>query len=183
MPVVFVLVAMAAADEAIPRLAQALASEGAMKRQDSLLYWLDSDYLQAAVALVAVLVFDLCQAASPGYGSWPVGAGGRGRRGRLAMAASATGLSEPLWNLLVRPQGDTSQFVAEKLPTNWPNFLPEVSHHIGWFVGLVIGATVLRAARTVRTGLAAVVVHGAGVVRWLFAFPRAAGSAHDAAAR
>ena len=32
-----------------------------MKRQDSPLYWLDSDYLQACTAVVAMLLFDLCE--------------------------------------------------------------------------------------------------------------------------
>jgi hypothetical protein len=147
-PLLFVLVIMGISEEGIPRLAHALQSEAAMKRQDSLLYWLDSDYLQAAVALAAVLLFDLVERRFAKL--WELllcGAIGAAACAAVQWLLSVTGLGEPLWNMLVRPQGDTSQFPAEKLVLNWPNFLPEVLAHIGWVLGLAIGTGVYFARR------------------------------------
>ncbi len=60
-PILVVLAAMGAADYIIPLINDRMQVEGAMKRQDSPLYWLDSDYLQACTAVVAMLLFDLVE--------------------------------------------------------------------------------------------------------------------------
>ena len=56
-----VLGAMGLTDFIIPFVNDRMQVEGAMKRQDSPLYWLDSDYLQAVVAVISMLLFDLVE--------------------------------------------------------------------------------------------------------------------------
>ncbi|HEY4310354.1 MAG TPA: hypothetical protein VGN12_12960 [Pirellulales bacterium] len=139
-PLLVVLAAMGLADYIIPLVNEKMLVEGAMKRQDSPLYWLDSDYLQACTAVVAMLLFDLFERRFAKAWELPIlGAIGAGIGFCGQWLLRVTGASESLWNLLVRPQGDTSQFNVEQLVTNWPNFLPSVSDHLGWAIGLVIG--------------------------------------------
>ncbi len=143
-----VLAAMGSADYIIPLINDKMQVEGAMKRQDSPLYWLDSDYLQACVAVVAMLLFDLFERRFAKLWELPIFAGiGAAVGFGLQWLLRTVGASDPLWNLLVRPQGDTGQFQVEQLVTNWPNFLPHASDHLGWAVGLAAGVAVYFARR------------------------------------
>ena len=127
-PMLVVLAAMGSADYIIPLINDKMQVEGAMKRQDSPLYWLDSDYLQACVAVVAMLLFDLFERrfARPGNCRSSPASAPRSASG-VQWLLRTVGVSDPLWNLLVRPQGETGQFKVEQLVTNWPNFLPHAS--------------------------------------------------------
>ena len=143
-PIVLVLVVLAIADEAMSYVNfRLLEIEGSNKRQDSPLYWLDSDYLQACVVVAAMLLFDLVERRFAKAWELVVLAGIGAALGlAVQWVLGAAGLGEPLWNLLVRPQGDVELFPAEKLVTNWPNFLPDLNAHVGWFVGLLVGVGV-----------------------------------------
>ncbi|HEY1603432.1 MAG TPA: hypothetical protein VGG64_27760 [Pirellulales bacterium] len=142
-PMLVVLGAMGLADFIIPIVNDKMQVEGAMKRQDSPLYWLDSDYLQAVVVVLSMLLFDLCQRRFGRF--WELGllgAIGAALGAGVQWLLNSAGLGDTLWNLLVRPQGDASLFPVEKLVTNWPNFLPVVSAHLGWAVGLAVGVAI-----------------------------------------
>lgn len=158
------------ADIAIPILSDKLDPlDGAMKRHESAIYWLDSDWLQISVMLVAILLYDLCERRLGrvwelvGFGLIGAGAGWL-----LQRLLGLVGLSGHLWNWLVRPQGVTSAFPAEDLITNWPSSLPAVSPYLGSIVGVLLGITIYFA----RRGRFA---HGSGLflsmaVGWLLGF-------------
>jgi len=139
-PLTVVLLAMGIADFVIPIINDKMQVEGAMKRQDSPLYWLDSDYLQACTAVLAMLLFDLVERRCSRIGELVLLGGiGAVLGAAVQWLLQVTGGAEPLWNLLVRPQGDTTLFPPEQLVTNWPNFLPAASAHLGWAIGLAMG--------------------------------------------
>jgi hypothetical protein len=147
-PILVVLAAMGVADVIIPLINDKMQVEGAMKRQDSPLYWLDSDYLQAFTAVVAMLLFDLFERRFARAWELPIlGAIGGAIGAGIQYLLRITGASEPLWNLLVRPQGDTTQFAVEQLVTNWPNFLESAAPYLGAGVGLAIGIAIYFARR------------------------------------
>jgi len=118
----------------------AAAGGGAMKRQESPLYWLDSDWLQAVAALLAMLVYDLVERRFSHAGELLLrGAAGAGAGAAIERLLHAAGLDTLLWQILVRPQGDPSLFPVEQLVTNWPNALPTASPFLGAIVGLLVG--------------------------------------------
>jgi len=118
----------------------AAAVGGAMKRQDSPLYWLDSDWLQAVAAVVAMLAYDLVDRRFARSGELLLlGVTGGACGAAIQAILHSAGLDERLWHLLVRPQGDPALFPVEQFVSNWPNALPSVSTHLGAIAGLVLG--------------------------------------------
>ncbi len=126
------------------------------KRHESLIYWFDTDWLEAFVAILALCCLDLWNR--------------RGAKaGRLALFAAAglaagwagqrllelAGLAAPLGRLLTVYQGDlaTLQSLPENaglsadaiqatLLTNWPGFLVQHPGHAGWIVGLIAACAI-----------------------------------------
>ena len=104
-----------------------------MKRQDSPLYWLDSDYLVACTAVVAMLVFDLFQRRfAKAWELALLGAigGADRRRSSMALAGRRAGRT------VVESAGPSAgghqrSFQVEQLVTNWPNFLPSCQRSRG----------------------------------------------------
>jgi hypothetical protein len=139
-PLVVACAAMSVPDLITRVFEDAAAVGGAMKRQDSPLYWLDSDWLQAVAALVAMLAYDLVERRFARSGELLLrGAAGAAAGAAIQSIFHAAGLDAFLWHLLVRPQGDPSLFPVEQFVTNWPNALPAASPHLGPIVGLLLG--------------------------------------------
>ncbi|MFO0947803.1 MAG: hypothetical protein U1D30_18090 [Planctomycetota bacterium] len=148
-PLSFLFVFWMLADIGLPILTDHLDKiDGAMKRHESALYWLDSDWVQVAVMLASMLLYDLLERRFGKF--WELLlllAAGAAVGWILQFLFSLVGFSGLLWDFLVRPQGDTSHFPVEQLITNWPNFLPRVHAHIGWGIGLIVGGTIYFARR------------------------------------
>jgi hypothetical protein len=120
-------------------------------RQKNSFYWLDSEWLEASVALLALCAFDL----------WDRRFAQAHRLLGFALAGAAvglvveriltwTGLMGPLLRVLVHYMADptvtnpaTGQpFGTENLMTNWPQLFFDAGHHLGWIFGLLAGAGV-----------------------------------------
>jgi hypothetical protein len=135
--------AMSLPDLVTGLFADATAVGGAMKRQESPLYWLDSDWLQAVAVIVAMTAYDLVERRFARSGELLLlGAAGTLAGAAIQLVLHAAGLDTVLWQILVRPQGDPSLFPIEQLVTNWPNALPAASPHIGAIAGLVVGVSI-----------------------------------------
>jgi len=116
------------------------AAGDAMRRQDSPLYWLDSDWLDAAGVALAMLGMQLAVRRGAGLPRLlACGALGAAAGALLQAILHAAGLEAPLWDLVVRPQGDPALFPREALVTNWPAGLAGIARHAGWIGGLVGG--------------------------------------------
>jgi hypothetical protein len=116
------------------------ATGDAMRRQDSPLYWLDSDWLDAAGVALAMLAMHVVVRRGAGLPRLVLRAALGAAGGALLQAIlHAAGLEGPLWSLLVRTQGDPAVFPPEALVTNWPNGLPAIARHLGWIAGLAAG--------------------------------------------
>lgn len=116
------------------------AAGDAMRRQDSPLYWLDSDWLDAAGVALAMLGMQLAVRRGAGLPRMlACGALGAAAGALLQAILHAAGLEAPLWDLVVRPQGDPALFPREALVTNWPAGLAGIARHAGWIGGLVGG--------------------------------------------
>ena len=119
-------------------------------RHESPLYWFDADWLQASMTLVAVACYDLWNRKGHKIHWLPIlAASGAGIGWAVQRMLEMAGLSQPLWDLLVRRQGDIAYLmqteglsrdaVMEKLVINWPQVFLFVPEHIGWIVGIVLG--------------------------------------------
>ena len=116
------------------------ASGDAMRRQDSPLYWLDSDWLDAVCVVLSMLVLHFVTRRGEGLPRLLLLAAIGAACGALIQTIlHAASLDGALWTLLVRPQGDTTAFPPEQLVTNWPNGLPAIAGFLGGLVGLVGG--------------------------------------------
>lgn len=109
-------------------------------RQRDPLYWLDSEWVEAAFALMALCAFDLWERRFSKIGKLVLfallGATiGLGVQQLLAV----TGTQTPLVKALVHPQGDVTKFAAEDLITNWPVLFSKLGAHLGWILGAVAG--------------------------------------------
>ena len=112
-------------------------------RQRDPLYWLDSEWLEAVLALIALCAFDLWdrrfskfrQLALFTLGGAVVGWG-------IQQLLAATGLQTAIVGALVHPQGDATKFAAEDLITNWPVIFAKLGAHLGWIFGAVVGIAI-----------------------------------------
>jgi hypothetical protein len=131
------------------RLFQAFGADRSDFRQRDPLYWLDSEWLEATLAILALCLFDLWDRR---FSKW---------RQLLAFATvgAAIGFSiqqllvvadcqDAVVGALVHPQGDLSvldpstglpKFTADDLLTNWPILFSRMGAHLGWLFGLVAG--------------------------------------------
>ncbi|MSU57910.1 MAG: hypothetical protein EXS35_06965 [Pedosphaera sp.] len=125
------------------RLFAAFGADRSDFRQRDPLYWLDSEWLEAALALLALCAFDLWDRRFSKLGQLVVftvigAAVGWGVQQLLA----ATGLQTAIVSALVHPQGDPTKFPAEDMITNWPVMFYKLSAHLGWLFGAVGGGTI-----------------------------------------
>ena len=116
-------------------------------RQKDPFYWLDSDWIEACTALLALCLFDLWIGALPSSTCWccwcAVVLVGWGVQELLVR----TGWMTPLLAALVHPQGDPSAinpvtklpFDPKDLVSNWPQVFFDLGRHLGWIFGLVAG--------------------------------------------
>jgi len=131
------------------RLFNAAGADHTWFRQRDPLYWLDSEWMEAALALTALCLFDLWDRrfGKLGHliGFTVVGVGvGFGLQQLLA----AAGWQNAVLGALVHPQGDVTlldpatgvpKFASEDMLTNWPILFGQHSAHLGWVFGAMAG--------------------------------------------
>ncbi len=120
-------------------------------RQKDPFYWLDSDWLEACLALLALCLFDLWDrrfakvhvlvlfAAFGALAGWLV-----------QLLLIRTGWIDPFLAALVHPQGDPNAinpatglpFAPGDMLTNWPQVFYDIARHLGWIFGMLAGATI-----------------------------------------
>ncbi|MBI4892005.1 MAG: hypothetical protein HY821_15370 [Acidobacteria bacterium] len=124
---------------------------GRMFRQRNPFYWLDSDWLEASLALAAVCLFDLWDRRFAKAGRLiGFGAGGAAAGFAVQHGLAAAGLLDSLLAAIVQVEGDlaainkaTGQpYRAEELITNWPQVFTDLGPHLGWVLGLAAGLAV-----------------------------------------
>ncbi len=144
-------------------------AEGAMRRQESSLYWFDADWLSALTVLLAAVVYDLVRRRFAGVLELGLATTlGAGLGWAAQQLIERAGLAPSLTGLLVRPQGDLENFPAEKLVTNWPNFFSTHPEHVGWLCGLALGLAVYLGRKHRPEGLIRLASYLSG--GWLLAF-------------
>jgi hypothetical protein len=120
-------------------------------RQNDPFYWLDTDWLQALLALMAICAFDLWNRRSRDTVLLPVFAAVGGLAGWLLQFVLTTiGLLAALLPWVVRVQGDLSinnpdtgqPFDPANMVTNWPDIFFTHSDYVGLIFGMAIGAVV-----------------------------------------
>lgn len=131
-------------------------ADSTWKRHESLIYWFDTDWLEALVAIVAVCCLDLWERrfAKGGrlaaFAAIGIAAGWLGQR-----LLELVGLAAPLGRLVTVYQGDMTtlqslpenaglsvEAIQSTLLTNWPGFLVHHPGHAGWILGLVLACIV-----------------------------------------
>jgi hypothetical protein len=112
----------------------------AAQRHESVLYWLDSDWLPVLVILCGILVFDLVDRRFT-HSLWlPVFAAvGTGLGWLASLALFRAGWSTAIGEMLVHYQGDATIFDQDRLVTNWPVLAIEYSRAMGAVLGLAGG--------------------------------------------
>jgi len=156
-PLAFVLVAWAILAFITQPLAQWLAGvimeqEGVIdrtwNRHRSPLYWMDSDWLQALTALMALGAYDLWNRRERNGLLLPLYAALGAMGGFLLLGVlQLVGLAGFFGRLLTRPLGDPNSPVVydglvpspEQFLTNWPQFFHDLPQHLGWGFGLLLG--------------------------------------------
>jgi hypothetical protein len=120
-------------------------------RQRSPFYWLDSEWLEATTALLALCLFDLWDRR---FRKFPMlllfGVGGALIGLAVQRFLTAAGWMGSLLSVLVHYQGDLTAvdpatnlpFDPRELIVNWPQVFFDLGHHLGWIFGLILGAGV-----------------------------------------
>ena len=131
------------------RLFAAFGADRSDFRQRDPLYWLDSEWLEAVLALMALCVFDLWDRRFSKLGQLVLCIlGGAAVGWGIQQLLAASGWQAAVVGALVHPQGDltwldpgtgTPKFSAEDMITNWPMIFFKLSAHLGWIVGAVGG--------------------------------------------
>jgi len=121
-------------------------------RQRDPLYWLDSEWLEAVLALAALCAFDLWDRRFSKIGHLvALVLGGAAMGWGIQQLLAATGLQSAVVSALVHPQGDLTllepgtgapKFSAEDMLTNWPTIFTQMSAHLGWIFGSLVGAVI-----------------------------------------
>ena len=131
------------------RLFSAFEADRSDFRQRDPLYWLDSEWLEAMLALMALCAFDLWDRRFSKFGHLVLFAvGGAAVGWGIQLLLAATGWQSAVLGALVHPQGDISlidpstgapRFSAEDMLTNWPLLFSKLPMHVGWMLGVVAG--------------------------------------------
>jgi hypothetical protein len=112
-------------------------------RQRDPFYWLDSEWVEASLALAALAAFELWDRRFEKVGLLALFSGAGALAGFLAQRMLATtGWLRLILSFLVRLQGDPAVFNPSDLITNWPQVFTDIGGHMGWIIGLVVGAGV-----------------------------------------
>lgn len=123
------------------RLFAAFGADRSDFRQRDPLYWLDSEWLEAVLALLALCAFDLWDRRFSKMGQLVVFMlGGAALGWGIQQLLAATGLQALLLGALVHPQGDTAKFPAEDMITNWPVLFTKLGPQLGGVLGAVAGS-------------------------------------------
>ena len=134
------------------RLFAAFGADRSDFRQRDPLYWLDSEWLEAVLALMALCAFDLWDrrfSKFPQLMLWLFGGAAVGWG--IQQLLAATGWQSAVVGALVHPQGDLTlvdpatgapKFLAEDMVTNWPVMFYKLSAHLGWIFGAVGGVAI-----------------------------------------
>ena len=126
-------------------------ADGTWFRQRNPFYWLDSEWLEASTALIALCLFDLWDRRFkkiPMLALFSVAGALTGFI--IQKLLIVTGLLGPLLNVLVQRQGDLAAidpvtnlpFNPDNLITNWPQVFFDLGNHLGWILGLIAGIAV-----------------------------------------
>ncbi len=134
------------------RLLAAFGADRTDFRQRDPLYWLDSEWLEAVLALVALCAFDLWDRRFSKFGQLVLFAlGGVAVGWGIQQLLAAAGWQNAVVGALVRPQGDLTlldpvtsapKFAADDMVTNWPILFSQLSAHLGWLFGAAIGSAI-----------------------------------------
>ena len=150
-------------------------------RQNDPFYWLDTDWVQAAVALVALCAFDLWDRRfAKAWILAALGAGGAAVGWALQFVLTKAGAVAALLPYIVRVQGDLSvtnpetgkPFDPANMVTNWPTIFVNHGAWAGPAIGLIVGAAIYFGKWGQWRSGASLLVHMA--VGWLvifFVFP------------
>jgi len=133
------------------RLFEAFGANRSEFRQRDPLYWLDSEWLEAALAVIALCFFELWERRFSKFGIlvlWVVGGAILGFA--IQRLLVALDWHSVIVQLLVHPQGDLTlidpatgapRFSREDMVTNWPIIFSQISGHLGWILGVIAGAS------------------------------------------
>ncbi|MCA9078095.1 MAG: hypothetical protein KDA93_23905 [Planctomycetaceae bacterium] len=120
-------------------------------RQNDPFYWLDTDWVQALFALVAICAFDLWDRRSRDIGLLPLYAVFGGAVGwGVQWVLGKIGLLTVVLPWFVRVQGDLTinnpdtglPFDPANMVTNWPTIFFAHSEYVGLFFGLTLGIAI-----------------------------------------
>jgi hypothetical protein len=131
------------------RLFSAAGTDHTWYRQRDPLYWLDSEWLEAVYAFVALCLFDLWDRRFSKFAHL-IGFGVAGAIVGFGLQhlLEAVGWQDAFVSAFVHPQGDVTlidpatgapRFAAEDMLTNWPAFFGQHSAHLGWVFGAMAG--------------------------------------------
>lgn len=134
------------------RLFAAFGADRTDFRQRDPLYWLDSEWLEAVLALLALCAFDLWDRRFGKFGYLVLLAlGGAAVGWGIQELLGVTGLQSAVVSALVHPQGDLTlldpatgapKFAAADMVTNWPILFSQFTAHLGWLFGVGIGIAI-----------------------------------------
>ena len=113
------------------------------RRHESVLYWLDSDWLSVFVILLGILAYDLVDRRFT-HSLWlPALAAVGGVVGYFAQLGLArVGIADTLRFLLVHVEGPATGSDQTQLLTNWPLLFAAGSDYIGAAIGIMLGTGV-----------------------------------------
>jgi len=134
------------------RLFQAFGADRSEFRQRDPLYWLDSEWLEAVIALTALCLFDLWDRRFSKFGHLLLFLlGGAAIGWGVQKLLVALDWQNAVLAALVHPQGDLTlinlatgapKFAPEDMITNWPVLFSKLGVHLGWIFGAVGGGAI-----------------------------------------
>jgi len=134
------------------RLFAAFGADRTDFRQRDPLYWLDSEWLEAGLALAALCAFDLWDRRFNKFGHLALFTlGGAAVGWGIHQLLMALGWQAAVVGALVHPQGDLTlldpatgapKFAAEDMVTNWAVIFSQLGAHSGWVFGAIAGIAV-----------------------------------------